>query len=165
MPYFERSVQEYGIVIDHIYYYADILRQYIHSSDKNEINKYVFKRDPRDISVVYFLEPKSDTYYDIPYRNSSYPPLSIWEYRDLIREIKDSNEQVTEEKIFEAYRELNYLEVKNKKRTIKIRNIKKDDSLSSTQTVSFESEDFEEDINETILPFEDLDDETFIRKN
>ncbi|BEV05034.1 helix-turn-helix domain-containing protein [Chryseobacterium gambrini] len=165
MPYFERSVQEYGIVIDHIYYYADVLRQYIHSSDKKEINKYIFKRDPRDISVVYFLEPKSNTYYDIPYRNSSYPPLSIWEYRDILRDLKDSSEQVTEEKIFEAYRELNYLEMKNRKRTIKTRNIRKDDSLVRTDVVSFESEDEEKDIIETILPFEDLDDETFIRKN
>lgn len=165
MPYFERSVQEYGIVIDHIYYYADVLRQYIHSSDKKEINKYIFKRDPRDISVVYFLEPKSNTYYDIPYRNSSYPPLSIWEYRDIVRDLKESSEQVTEEKIFEAYRELNYLETKNRKRTIKTRNIRKDDSLLRTDVVNFESEDIEKDVIETILPFEDLDDETFIRKN
>lgn len=109
MPYFERSVQEYGIVIDHIYYYDDVLRQYIHASNTNESKKYIFKRDPRDISIVYFLDPKTNSYYDIPYRNSSYPPMSIWEYRDIIKKIKEANVDVSEEKIFEAYRELNYL--------------------------------------------------------
>lgn len=166
MPFFERSVQEYGIVIDHIYYYDDVLRQYIHTTNNNESKKYIFKRDPRDISVVYFLDPKTNTYFDIPYRNSSYPPMSIWEYRDIIKKIKDSNVYVSEEKIFEAYRELNYLEQINVKQTaIKRRNIKKDvDLINNSFSEIYENTiDSQSENIEIILPFEDLDDETFNR--
>lgn len=163
MPFFERSVQEYGIVIEHIYYYDDILRQYIHTSNDNENKKYIFKRDPRDISVIYFLDPKTNIYYDIPYRNSSYPPMSIWEYRDIIKKIKDSNNQISEDKIFEAYRELSYLENKNVKQTaIKRRNIKKDPDLLNIDISRTELDSPNESL-EIILPFEDLDDETFNR--
>lgn len=163
MPFFERSVQEYGIVIEHIYYYDDILRQYIHTSNDNENKKYIFKRDPRDISVIYFLDPKTNIYYDIPYRNSSYPPMSIWEYRDIIKKIKDSNNHISEDKIFEAYRELSYLENKNVKQTaIKRRNIKKDPDLLNIDISRTELDSPNESL-EIILPFEDLDDETFNR--
>ncbi|PTT67390.1 helix-turn-helix domain-containing protein, partial [Chryseobacterium sp. HMWF001] len=57
MPFVERTIQEYGVLIDHITYYDDILRKYIHSredsSKYSKKQKYIFKRDPRDISIIY----------------------------------------------------------------------------------------------------------------
>ncbi|MDA1060554.1 MAG: Mu transposase C-terminal domain-containing protein, partial [bacterium] len=82
MPYMERTIQEYGVLIDNIYYYADILRLWIHARDPNkpkQKRKFIFVRDPRDISVVYFLDPDLQKYYPVPYRNISHPPMSIWE--------------------------------------------------------------------------------------
>ncbi|MFC3159851.1 Mu transposase C-terminal domain-containing protein [Chryseobacterium arachidis] len=96
MPYVERSVQEYGVVIDHLYYYDDVLRPHIHRKDKGG---YIFKRDPRDISIIYFLDPQTEQYYDIPFRNATHPAISIWEYRDALKKVKDRNKEISEENI------------------------------------------------------------------
>lgn len=164
IPYVERSIQEYGVVIDHIYYYDDVLRPFVHSTKDNQKEKFIFKRDPRDISVIYFLEPNSNEYYDIPYRNTSYPPISIWEYRNILKIVKKDNREVSEEAIFSAYRELNEMEDRAVRQTKKIRKneIRKQDDLKGD---SIHIERIIENIDETITPFEDLDDETFNPKN
>jgi putative transposase len=71
MPFEERTVQEYGVLIDHIYYYSDVLRRWIKTTDKyKRRQKLLFKRDPRDVSVVYFYDPELKEYFPIPYRTS-----------------------------------------------------------------------------------------------
>lgn len=93
MPFVERTIQEYGVLIDNIYYYADVLRNWIHARDPNNSKlkrKFIFSRDPRDISVVYFFDPELKIYYPIPYRNISHPPISLWELNSII---KDLNQQ------------------------------------------------------------------------
>jgi putative transposase len=108
MPAIERSVQQYGVQVDHIYYYADVLRSYINrripGSDKNRGKQMLtFKRDPRDLSVLYLLEPGTNLYHRIPYRNTSRPSISIWEHRAAIRQLKQQGvEQVDEDSIFAA---------------------------------------------------------------
>lgn len=51
MPFVERSIQEYRVVIDHIYYYDDVLRPYIHSLEDKK--KYIFKS-------TYFFSTKAE---------------------------------------------------------------------------------------------------------
>lgn len=164
MPYVERTIQEYGVVIDHIHYYDDILRNYIHDYDPNnkENKLHIFKRDPRDISVVYFYDPKQNEYFSIPYRNTSFPSISIWEYRDIIKKLKNNKIGINEENIFNAYRELNDLEnkvVRETKRKQKLDYI----DIIRTEPQKSEDKKLESEIinNEIILPFEDLEDETF----
>ncbi len=85
MPFEERTVQNYGVVIDDIYYFADVLRPWVNSMDQENPKLrriFKFRRDPRDISRLYFFDPNAKRYYVIPYRNASYPPISIWELRD-----------------------------------------------------------------------------------
>lgn len=161
MPYVERTIQEYGVVIDHLFYYDDILRPYIHNKGQN--NGYIFKRDPRDISVIYFLDPSTNLYYDIPFRNASHPPISIWEYRESIKRIKEKNKEINEDNIFQAFKDLNAIESdsisktkKSRKQSYSIDYHINEEKKSYTSTVSIETE-----INEIIKPFEDLDDEPF----
>lgn len=159
MPYVQRSVQEYGVVIDHLYYYDDILRPYVHK--KND-KGYIFKRDPRDISVIYFLDPETEQYYDIPFRNATHPPISIWEYRDSVKKVRGRNKEVSEENIFEAFKELNEIEntsvfkTKRERKTNSFDYRKKD---NSEIIVASETNEIE-----IIKPFDDLDDETFNKK-
>jgi putative transposase len=108
MPFLERTIQPYGVLIDHIHYYADVLRPYINSfeegSGKESIKRlFTFRRDPRDISRIYFLEPETSIYYAIPYRDTSHPAISIWEFRkakELVR--LKGIEAVDEDSIFAA---------------------------------------------------------------
>jgi putative transposase len=43
---------------------------------------FLIRRDPRDISVVYFFDPELNCYFEIPYRDTSRPALTLWELRE-----------------------------------------------------------------------------------
>ncbi len=106
MPFIERTVQDYGVVIDEIHYYHDVLRRWINAKDpvhpKNK-RKFMFRRDPRDISCIWFFDPELSEYYAIPYRNISAPPMSIWEFREAKHMAKeDGKNHVDEDQIFAA---------------------------------------------------------------
>ncbi|WP_372482903.1 hypothetical protein AB9J70_12890 [Elizabethkingia anophelis] len=164
MPFVERSIQEYGVVVDHLYYYDDVLRPYVHKKDGDR--GYIFKRDPRDISVIYFLDPLTEQYYDIPFRNASHPPMSIWEYRDSLKKVKERNKEVNEGNIFEALKELNMIEKTSVSKTRKYRRESQVIDYRLTKEGDVENKTFqsESETMEIIKPFEDLDDEAFNRK-
>ena len=127
MPFEERTVQEYGVLIDHITYYHDVLRRFIHSKTDNTKNKFIFRRDPRDISVIYFYDPELKEYFDIPYRDTSLPSISIWEFNDVIRTLKKNKTPINERNIFNTYREMDDIEKKaireTRKRKQEIKNL------------------------------------------
>lgn len=107
MPYVERSVQDYGVVIDRIHYYHDVLRRWIGSVEAasgkaRTPRRFLFKRDPRDISLIYFWDPELLDYYPIPYRDTFRPRMSIWQYRAAVREVRTREEPVDERSIFQA---------------------------------------------------------------
>ncbi|NLR75308.1 Mu transposase C-terminal domain-containing protein [Leeia aquatica] len=90
-PYVERPVQGYGVVIDNVHYYHDVLRPWInapHPDFPKHKRKFRFHRDPRDISQLYFFDELSGRFCAIPYRDTSHPPVSIWELRNAQRAAK-----------------------------------------------------------------------------
>ena len=104
----------------------------------------------------------SEEYFDIPYRDTSLPAISIWEFRDVLRTLKKNKMPINEKSIFDTYREMDDIEKKairetrNKRREIKnFQNI-----TSFDEPAKIEDEIDSELIN--IKPFEDIDDETFI---
>ena len=117
MPSEERTVQEYGVLIDHVHYYADVLKPYINSLEpgagKSRIKrKFVFKRDPRDISCLYFLDPQTRLYHRIPYRDTSHPAISIWEFRRAVEQARLKGlENLSEDSIFHAYDNMRTIEL------------------------------------------------------
>ncbi|HEX8633975.1 MAG TPA: Mu transposase C-terminal domain-containing protein [Pyrinomonadaceae bacterium] len=125
MPYIERTIQGYGVVIEEIHYYHDVLRRYINAKDPdNQKNKrqFIFKRDPRNISQIYFYDPEVKLYYAIPYRDTSRPPMSIWELREVRRLLeKEGVESVNEQLIFDAYERMRRQEEEAVKETRKAR--------------------------------------------
>lgn len=146
MPYEERTVQEYGVSIDKIHYYSDVLRKYIHSTESGKLKakkKYIFKRDPRDISVIYFYDEDSMQYHPIPYRNTGRSPMSIWEYREVLKRLKDQGkENIDEDKIFEAYDEMQEIERKAIQETKKVKRL--------TRSVNTSKEHVHKDLNKNI---------------
>ena len=88
MPFVERTVQNYGVLIDDVHYYHDVLRPWIntpHPEFPRHRRKFLFHRDPRDISQLYFFDEIASRYFAIPYRDTSLPPVSIWELREAHR--------------------------------------------------------------------------------
>ena len=106
MPSVERTVQPYGIVIDDIYYYDEVLNPWIDARDKEERKRkrqFTVRRDPRDISQVHFFDPEAQAYFAIPYRDTTHPPVSVWEMRAARQKLKDEGvSHVDETVIFEA---------------------------------------------------------------
>lgn len=104
MPYIERTIQQYGVQADDVQYYSDVLRPYINASSRNGKRRFVFRRDPRDISILYFWDPDLRQYAEVPYRNSSRPPISLWDLREIQKRLaKDGRAIVDEEAIFQTY--------------------------------------------------------------
>ncbi len=116
MPYAERTVQPHGIVIDEIQYYDDVLRPWINATDPRDATgkrkrKFIVRRDPRDISVVYFYDPDVKQYFTIPYRHTAHPPISVWELREARRRLQEEGQKaINEDLIFDAYNRLRVLE-------------------------------------------------------
>lgn len=125
LPYELRTVNEYGILIDGIHYYSDILRPYINSKEPGKYKirkKYIFRRDPRDISQLYFWNPDLQAYYVIPYRDTSRPAISLWELKAAEKRLKENNHNVIDEaSIFKSFSELKDIVTRAKKETKKIR--------------------------------------------
>ena len=83
LPESERTVQKTGVTIDGLRYYADTLRPWIHARDPDDPQlplKLVFRRDPRDISRIWFHDPNLGRYIEVPTANRAFPPTSLWEY-------------------------------------------------------------------------------------
>jgi putative transposase len=111
MPYFERSVQQYGVRIDSVEYYHDVLRPFINAidpTDPKKINKqkFTFRRDPRDISRLYFYNPDLRRYSAIPYRNLSHPAASIWELRAASKQLRSEGKDIDENALFGAIKKM-----------------------------------------------------------
>jgi putative transposase len=115
MPIFLRTIQEYGVARESINYYSDVLKKWIHRTDrttgKAELAiKHEFRYDPRDLSSVFFYDPDLDEYFKVPYRNLSHPSISIWEVKAIKKKLRELGEPVDEERIFRALEEMNRIE-------------------------------------------------------
>ena len=107
LPYIERTIQPTGVAIDGVQYFSNVLRHFVSMTDGDRKRKFLFRRDPRDISIVYFWDPELERYAAIPYRNTTHPPISVWELRELRRNLHEMGEaQIDETAIFAAYERL-----------------------------------------------------------
>lgn len=170
MPFEERTIQDYGVVIDEVHYYHDVLRKWINAPDLEKPKykrKFMFRRDPRDISTIWFYDPELNCYFPIPYRDTSHPPISIWELRDAKRKIEsDGNKNVDERALFEAYDRMREIEIQAQTKTLTSRRMEqrrrnnKNAFLSVADTNQKTEYPNIKDINfiPEILPFDDMDD-------
>ncbi|HEX8180659.1 MAG TPA: Mu transposase C-terminal domain-containing protein [Pyrinomonadaceae bacterium] len=125
MPYIERTIQQYGVVVDEIHYYSDVLRRWINAPDPDDPRlkrKFVFKRDPRDISQLYFYDPEVKQYSLVPYRDTSRPAISIWELREARKRLEEEGrKEINEELIFESYARMRAQEEQAVRETKRVR--------------------------------------------
>ena len=113
MPIMERTIQEYGVAIDHIHYYSGVLNKHVNETEQssNKKRKFIFKRDPRRMSPIYFFDPDLNEYFKIPFRDTSQPNMSIWEYRRIRKRlVAQGIEEVDERLIFQTFKEMRAIE-------------------------------------------------------
>lgn len=125
MPFFERAVQSYGVVVDEVHYYSDVLRRFVNAKEPGQSRKkrkFTFRRDPRDISTLYFYDPEVKDYFRIPYRDTAHSPMSIWEFREARRRLeKQGIKEINEELIFRSYEQMRSIEEQARKETKHVR--------------------------------------------
>lgn len=164
MPFVERTVQSYGILIDEIHYYHNVLSPWINARDPHNPKKkrqFLIRRDPRDISVIYFYDPEVNTYYDIPYRDSSRPAISIWELRAVKKKIaEDGKDDIDENLIFDTYAKMRAIEENSVRITKKMRRDKQRRKLHqgvARHAASTQENNLDDVPNDKIIPFDEIE--------
>jgi putative transposase len=125
LPPFERTIGESGVVIDHIHYFSDALRPYVGAVTVGRYRrsrKFTFRRDPRDISVLYFQDPEAQSFLEVPYRDLSRPSVSIWELRAAAEQARKEGRNTQDEQVlFEAVQKRRELVADATKKTKQVR--------------------------------------------
>lgn len=125
LPSFQRTVQTFGVTIDGVTYYAEAVRPWINAGDPDNLGKkreFVFRRDPRDISVLWFFDPTLKQYFKVPLADQSLPAMSLWEYkqaREVLR--RQGAKCINEHQILQAITELRRKVDEAKEKTKKAR--------------------------------------------
>jgi putative transposase len=118
LPVIRRSINRRGFLIDLIMYYGDVLKPWIASRERLE--EFIIRRDPRDLSRVWVLDPDTKLYLEIPYRYQSRPSVTLWEHRKAVENLrKQGRDQVDEEALFrmiEQMREITEVAAKDSRR-------------------------------------------------
>lgn len=121
MPFEERTIQDYGVAIDKVHYFHDVLRPWVNAPDRENPKKkrvFTFRRDPRDISTIWFYDPELRSYSPIPYRDTSRPAISVWELREAQKRAEESGAKTVDEAaIFAAYDRMREIEIEAKGKT------------------------------------------------
>lgn len=169
LPYEERTVQNTGITIDGVQYFHDVLRVWINAPSENSKKlkrKFICRRDPRNISIIWFFDPQINTYFPIPYRNTRLPAISIWELRAAQKKLKaDGYEEINEDLIFNAIvkmREIEEQAVKTTKKARRSQQRRKTVTEKASQTAKKPSSSsvgnvLNNDVDDDILPFDELE--------
>lgn len=138
MPFVERSVQRYGLQIDGVRYCSDVLRNWIAVRDQSgKPMQFIVRRDPRDISHVYFFDPKEKTYFEIPYADARFPPMTLWELREVRSRLRrDGFSRPDEEQIFRTWTHMREVEASAVKKTKAARRSKQRKKSAMEQVVA-----------------------------
>lgn len=122
LPIIRRTLTRTGFVIDHIHYryYADALKPWIARRDR--LPAFLIRRDPRDISRIWVLEPEGLHYLEIPYRTLSHPAVTLWEQRQALAKLRQQGrEQVDELALFRMIGQMREIVTTAQKATRKAR--------------------------------------------
>lgn len=86
LPVIRRRLTRTGFVVDHVHYFCDGLKPWIARRDR--LDRFVIRRDPRDISRVWVLDPDGRFYLEVPYRTLAHPPISVWEHKAALARLR-----------------------------------------------------------------------------
>jgi len=141
LPAFQRTVQRNGINIDGLNYYDSVLRSYFHMTDQQTGKKktFIVKRDPKDLSHVWFYDDLSRDYFKIPLANASLPKMTLWEFQAIKRHLREKGSTgIDDRAIIMAYEELHRQGEEAKKATRKRRRAKESKKVAVRQNTSLE---------------------------
>ncbi len=105
LPVMRRSLQRFGFMLDHIPYYSPALRPLLGKQEQR--TPFLIRRDPRDLSRIYVLDPESQQYLEVPYRTPSRPAITLWEHRYAVETLRhQGRRQLDEGALFDAIEQM-----------------------------------------------------------
>ncbi|MGP5790096.1 Mu transposase C-terminal domain-containing protein [Psychrobacter celer] len=155
MPSALRTIQRNGTTIDGLQYYDACLNNFInHTDDNGNKTKFIFRQDPRDITRIWFYDPELLQYFPVPLANQVLPPISLWEYRKVYKQVKQESGTVNEVLIYQALQDMQTIVEESKNTTKKVlrsEQRKKSHTKSQTMYGKLKSDESEEvDILDTL---------------
>jgi putative transposase len=157
LPVIRREVGRKGFKIDHVMYYSDVLKPWIACRDR--LDRFVIRRDPRDLSRVWVLDPISKNYLEIPYRSISNPGVTLWEHRRAVQKLREAGRaQVDESAIFRMIvqrREIIAGAEKERKRARRDR--ARRDHFAKSQETILQVPDYQDAEKYDVKPFDDIE--------
>lgn len=105
LPVVRRTLTRTGFVIDHVHYFSNALKPWI--SRRETLEPFLIRRDPRDISRIWVLEPEGAHYVEVPYRTMANPAVSLWEHRHALARLHERGvAQVDEAALFRTIEQM-----------------------------------------------------------
>ncbi|ACO04294.1 MAG TPA: hypothetical protein DEP48_00590 [Persephonella sp.] len=119
LPTVYRSIQKDGISLFGIKYFSESLKKYI-NLERNK--KYTIKYDPMDLSKIYLWDSSIEHYFEIPYRNTLNPKITLSELKQVKKYLsKKKIDQKNEVNIFKEFKKLREIEKEAVKKSKKVR--------------------------------------------
>ncbi|EXF23871.1 transposase [Nesterenkonia sp. AN1] len=120
LPVIRRKLTRTGFVIDHVHYFADVLKPWI--ARRESLERFIIRRDPRDISRVWVLDPEGTAYVEVPYRSLANPAVSVWEHRQALARLRERGAaQIDEVTLFRMINQMRHISETAAKTTKKTR--------------------------------------------
>ena len=119
LPHDTRSVRSEGIVWDRIWYFDECLKDWVNAKKGGQTQEFLVRRDPRDISKIYFFDPELKTYFEVPYRYNDHPSISLWELKAVKKRLQDEKAAERDEDAIFATLEKIEIEIEEEVRVTK----------------------------------------------
>nr|WP_240974804.1 MULTISPECIES: DDE-type integrase/transposase/recombinase [unclassified Arthrobacter] len=120
LPVVRRTLTRTGFVIDHVHYFSNVLKPWI--SRRDTLGPFLIRRDPRDISRIWVLEPEGVHYVEVPYRTMANPSVSLWEHRHALARLHERGlAQVDEAALFRMIEQMREIAATASKTTKRMR--------------------------------------------
>jgi putative transposase len=120
LPVVRRTLTRTGFVIDHVHYFSNALKPWI--SRRDTLGPFLIRRDPRDISRIWVLEPEGVHYVEVPYRTMANPSVSLWEHRHALARLHERGiAQVDEAALFRTIEQMREIATTASKTTRRMR--------------------------------------------
>ncbi|WP_449619219.1 Mu transposase C-terminal domain-containing protein [Rhodococcus cerastii] len=95
LPVIRRRLTRTGFVLDHVHYFSNALKPWV--ARREDLGRFVIRRDPRDLSRIWVLEPDGAGYVEVPYRTMSHPAVTLWEHRAAIARLREQGRSNVDE--------------------------------------------------------------------
>ncbi|MCF6441044.1 DDE-type integrase/transposase/recombinase [Pseudoalteromonas luteoviolacea] len=167
LPFHRRTVQSYGVTIDNIYYFHPVISKWVGVPNPNtQDGKFIIKYELHQISHVFFLDPDTGDYIEIPRVQRTAPDMTRFELRKVQSHLKQQgNDKIDEAAIIDGYRKLNEIAegAAQKTKAQRRMNQRKKQAkqavvhLNQTPQKQPQKQPQEEGIWEDVKPFDNLD--------